>query len=241
MRPRAVRAAPDELDLEVVRGGGQRTRLCHHLPHRKAAIDVRAEDRLHLVERAGVEDGERPLADLLGGLQDNEHVAVGGRLGEQRRCADRPRSVHVVSAGVHHARRARRERQSGGLVDGECVDVTADGDKRTAAGATGDSCNEPRAPNPVHVGDAEVAQLTLQHRRGALLAERQLRMAMQIAPERNEPSLEGLGNRSCAPWGRRTRGHETGTTTRPERSTSVRTVRDSMKSRSISTPITCAT
>jgi len=58
-----------EHDGEGVGGGRERPFLCDNLPHCESPIDVTAEDHLHVVDRATLEDRARarvgaPMADL---------------------------------------------------------------------------------------------------------------------------------------------------------------------------------
>ncbi len=64
VRPRTVCSFADQLDLERVGGCGERSRVRDDLSDREPTIDVSAEDGLHVVERAGVENGLRAFAQL---------------------------------------------------------------------------------------------------------------------------------------------------------------------------------
>ena len=104
VRPGAVPAAADELDLEGVRRRRERPLLRHDLAHGEAPVHMRAEDRGHAVERSRLEHRLRPPAGLLGRLQHDQHVARGGAGRQEMRRAHDPGRVDVVAAGVHHAR-----------------------------------------------------------------------------------------------------------------------------------------
>jgi hypothetical protein len=73
-----VGAATDDFDCEVVAGRGQRARLGDDPADLEPAVDVGAEDRRGIVQGAGLQDGGRALARLLGGLEEDDHVADGG-------------------------------------------------------------------------------------------------------------------------------------------------------------------
>jgi len=126
VRARAVSAFAEELDLERIGGRSEWSRVGDHLSDGEPAIHVSAEDGFHVVERAGVEDGLRALTDFFGRLQHDEHVTGGRLTRQQQRGADGPGAVDVVPAGVHDAGRRRGERQPGGFLDRQRVDVTAD-------------------------------------------------------------------------------------------------------------------
>jgi hypothetical protein len=83
---------------------------------------------------------EPQIINQLRRLQDKHDVSLGGRSREQHAGADRPRRVHVVSAGVHDAGCLRREVEPRLLLDGERIDVAAKGD----GGRTGVPTPKPR-------------------------------------------------------------------------------------------------
>ena len=61
--------------LERIGRRRERARLRDDLPHLEAAIDVAAEDRCDVRERAALDDRARTIAHFLGRLKDDEHVA----------------------------------------------------------------------------------------------------------------------------------------------------------------------
>jgi hypothetical protein len=88
---------------------------------------VSAEDGLHVVQGTRRQDGGGTLADFLGWLQDDEDVAGCGLLEEEHGGANGPGGVDVVAAGVHDAGVRGGVFESRGFLDGEGVDVAADG------------------------------------------------------------------------------------------------------------------
>jgi len=121
-----VSAFAEELDLERIGGRGEWSGIGDDLTDGEATIHVSAENGFYIVERAGVENSLRAFADLLGGLQHDEHV-TGSRLArKQQRGTNGPRAVNVVAAGVHDPGRGGRERQARGFLDRQRVDVAPD-------------------------------------------------------------------------------------------------------------------
>jgi hypothetical protein len=185
VRTSRVRSDADELDLEGIRGCGERPFVGHHLPDIESSVHVAAENRRDTVEGAALENGERALPHFLGRLEDNEHVAFGRLLHQQRRRADRPRRMNVVTARMHHVRDDRRVRKARRLLNRQRVDVAAhrhDGRRRVT---TADASNHPRLANATHVVDSQLAKRGFERTRRANLVERELRLAMQLSAERH--------------------------------------------------------
>jgi len=111
---------------------------------------VAAEDGTDVVKRARFENGLRPFAYFLRGLEHDEHVASGGLSREEERGAHCPGAVNVVSAGVHDAGRRRGERQPRRLFDRERVDVTAHRNDGCGAVTPRETRDDPR---PCHTRD----------------------------------------------------------------------------------------
>jgi hypothetical protein len=209
-----VRARTDDLDLERVRRRRERTRLGDDLPHLEAAIDMGAEDRGDVRERAAFDDGTRAIAHLLRRLKDDEHIADRGGACEQLSCAHGPRCVHVVTAGVHHTDVLRGKRQPRTLGDRERIDVAAHGDDGRRAIAPRDARDEPRACDANDVGDPERCERRDELLGGFPLLPRQLGMPVQVPSQLDEPpcvierkvALDGGGNddirRGARHWAR---------------------------------------
>ena len=178
MRPRRVRADADQLDLEGIGRRGEGPFVDDHLPNLEATIHMTAENCRDAVERSALQDRERALADFLGRLKHDQHVALCRRLCEQRRRPDRPGRVHVVSAGVHHARNGRRERQVRRLLNRQRVDVAANGNDRRAGTTSRHAGDDAGLSNSPNVGNSERAKRRRQPVGRCRLLERQLRIGV---------------------------------------------------------------
>ena len=142
-----------------------------------------AEDGLHVVERAGVEDGLGAFTQFLRRLQHDEHIAR-RRIAREQECGtDRPRAVNVVAARMHDAGRRGRERESRRLLDRQRVDVAANGDGRRRAVAAGEPRDDARAGDARNAFRPERGDDFREPGRGPLLLPRKLGMLMQIAPQ----------------------------------------------------------
>ena len=100
---------------------------------------------------ARAEHVQSPAADLLRRLQHDQHIAQCWSSSEQRRGADRPRRVHIVTARMHDPRHLRRIGQTGRLLDGECIDIPAHRDNR-AAGAAATNASDHGGTAESHIG-----------------------------------------------------------------------------------------
>ena len=72
---RCVRALPDQLDLERVRGCGKWAFVGNDLSNSEATIDMTTEDRARAVERAALDDGRGSPSRFFRRLQDDKHVS----------------------------------------------------------------------------------------------------------------------------------------------------------------------
>jgi hypothetical protein len=97
------------------------------------------------------------------------------------------RYMGVMAARVHHARNARAVFGAAGLLDGQRVHVSAEGYHRLACAQFGDDAGP--ADTAAH---PEPERLDGAGRRGcgAELAERQLRVAVQVPAQCHEVALE---------------------------------------------------
>src|SRR6185437_2485861 len=135
----------------------------------------------------------------------------------------------IVAAGVHHAWNNGGVRQPRRFVNWQRIDVAAQGNDRRAARASRDPSNQPGVGHPTNVRHSDDPQRRFQSIRGLVLRRRQLRVLMNVAPERDQggaqrilhPFMDGGGCHTRAPV---------------VRSISRRTVRSSMRSTSIVTP-----
>lgn len=78
-------------------------------PRGKVGRRVQPEDALCAIQHARGDERPCALTDLLGGLEEEAHLATKVRaVCAQNLCrAEKTRRVRVVAAGVHHARRLR--------------------------------------------------------------------------------------------------------------------------------------
>ena len=95
---------------------------------------VHAEHRLHIVlfKHAALADVPRTAGGLLGGLEDQQHVALHARIFHPPRQLQQHGHVAVVAAGVHLARVLRGVGQEAALVHGQAVAAAAKGDGAVA-------------------------------------------------------------------------------------------------------------
>ena len=96
-------ALPDHVDGERIGRRRERAGLRHDLTNRKPAIDVTAENRRHDVERTTGQVGRSPTSNLFRRLQHDQHVAQRRCAGEQRRRANGPCCMHIMTARMHDA------------------------------------------------------------------------------------------------------------------------------------------
>ena len=151
-------------------------------------LHVLAHDSPHVVSGEGILcEHERRSARvaLLAGLEEPEDRAleVAAALQAQQHAVEHG-GMHVVAAGVHDARMLRPPRHVGPLVDGQRVDVGAQHHGTPQVAAALDRGQHARGGGAA-VGDAGARQLFADERGGGLLAERELRIAVQVAAERH--------------------------------------------------------
>src|SRR2546430_8226028 len=141
-----------------------------------AGLDHRLRAGEHFLRR--LEDEDRRAWQLLAPRRED----LGG--------GDRDRGVAVVPASVHDARRARGERRPESLCERQRVDVGAPRDRlaRCVAAQDPDDARLRDAGLHLEPGGGETLRDDV---RRALLRERQLGMAMEVAPQRHH-ALEAL-------------------------------------------------
>ena len=103
-----VPALATEPHGQRVGGAGERPLAQPEAAHVEAGVAVQAEDVVHAVEGAGLDQVQRsPGHDLLGGLEEQPHApgqqAAGVHLGQGECRPDQPGGVHVVATGVGDA------------------------------------------------------------------------------------------------------------------------------------------
>jgi hypothetical protein len=99
--------------------------------------------------------------------------------------------MHIVAAGVHDARMPRGEGEGGLFVDGECVDVSTDGDRRKSGITPTDACYDPRAGNAVELCRLERGECRMEPVGRPLLLKRELGVLVQIAAQLDERAPHG--------------------------------------------------
>ena len=122
---------------------------------------------------------------FFGVLEDAQHLAVQliAHSREHLRRAQQHRRVHIMTTGVHHTRRARGVRQSRFLLNRQGVNIRAVADHTASAGVARcalDDTNYGRRSQPVR-RDVPLIEQILNHVRGPVLPEAQLRILVQLA------------------------------------------------------------
>ena len=180
VRPRGVAALAVEQDVERVGRTGERPLAQADGADVDPGIGVQPEDAVDAVERAGL-DGHQGAArhDLLRWLEDQTHAArqtVGDR-GQGEPGPEQAGRVQVVAAGVRDTLDRALPRVTGAVVDREGVEVRAQGDERSVAGADVD--HQPVAWQQSR-HQAELVQPLGDQGGGALLGPRELGVGMQV-------------------------------------------------------------
>ena len=127
-----------DMDLEVVHGGHAVAAVHADIGGVQRAPDVQAEDGVHTVQHAVLHIVLRAVADLLGRLEDELHLAAGQlilHVTEDLGRAQEHGHVVVMAAGVHDAVVLGGKGQAGALLHGQGVDVGTEHDG--LAGAAG--------------------------------------------------------------------------------------------------------
>ena len=179
VRAGGVATRRGELDLDQVAGRGDRAGPGAELAHLQPRVAVQGEDPLDAVDGAVRDHVHRSAGlHLLGGLEDQPDTAgQRGRARERETGAQHHRGVGVVPARVHDVRHRRGERQPGGLVQREGVDVGA---QRHAAPPMAHVTDQAGAVGEGARLEACGGQQPADHRRGAALGPAQLRRGVQL-------------------------------------------------------------
>jgi hypothetical protein len=98
--------------------------------------------------------------------------------------------VDVVAAGVHDVGCGRRVVEPSGLLNGQGVDVAADGDEWGGAVTARDTRDDAGSGDALDVRNAEVAECGLESLGGLVFLPGKFRVLMQPPSERDE--LAGL-------------------------------------------------
>ena len=182
-RPRAVRAAPGDRDVEKRAARHHRTRADLELADGEAGTVVHAENRIarKLVEEAVLDHRLAAAEPLFGRLEDEMHGAVEiASLRELPRRAQQHRRVAVMTAGVHPALMLRAVRKAVRLADRQAVHVGPEPDRARRV-ADPQPADDPGLADPAMHLDAERLELGGDQIRGALFLEPELGVGMNIA------------------------------------------------------------
>ena len=95
--------------------------------------------------------------------------------------------MNVVATRVHNAGNLGRVRESGCLLNRQGIDVATNRGDRSIPVSAGNACDQPGARNALDLVDADRAQRGFETLSGSLLFPRELRLAMQRAPEVDQP------------------------------------------------------
>jgi hypothetical protein len=124
------------LDLEEVARSHERARAQCDAPQGQAWPVVHAEDGVHgeALEQSVLDHGPGACAALLRRLEDEMHGAAEGITMRRQiaRGSEQHRHVAVMAAGMHDAGIARAVREGVGFLDGQCVHVGTQADRRAA-------------------------------------------------------------------------------------------------------------
>ncbi len=168
---------------------------------RQTRIDVQHRHRVdvRIVEHAGRDHRFGAARAFFRRLKEQHDVAVQRRAARTQfaRRAEQHRGVRVVTAGVHLARHFARARFARIFIDRQRVHVGAQRG-RAARQRAADHADD-AGPGHAPVLDAELVEFALDQRRGLMLFEPELGMAMDLAPNRDRAFARGGGDRrrSC--------------------------------------------
>ena len=147
-----------------------------------------------LAPQAVVDHGLGTLGDLLGGLEEEDHVACQllPPLGQQAGGAVQTHGVKVMAAAVHQPVALGHRPVVGGLLLGDGVDIRPEGHGLAGAGPPQ---NGHHAGVHAQINELQTqgGQLFLQNPGGAHLLEAQLGVAVQIVLHGPQLGLQGLG------------------------------------------------
>jgi hypothetical protein len=172
-----VAAAALDDDLELVDGRHQRAPVDPDLSDRKLVPEVKADRGADSFESSCLGAGARAAAGLLRGLVQETHAARGISK-ESPGDRERDRDVPVVAARVHSSRDLRLEVDAARFGQRQCVHVRADEEAIIAAPEVRDDAGLRHARARL---DPETREPFGDPAGGSRLAERELRMAMEVA------------------------------------------------------------
>ncbi len=178
-------AAADELDRERICRRRQRSHVGNHLADGEPPIHVGSEDRRDPVQDSSVENGWRATSGLFRRLQhhdDVSHCRVGG---EKAGRSNRPCGVDIVTARMHHPRGGGRKGEPGRFMNGQGIDVTANGNHGRVRSLPADPSPRAGAADTAEVR-RELLEFFQQPGGGALFFEGEFRVAVQVLPQGDE-------------------------------------------------------
>ena len=181
-------AAAAQHDVEAVGRRHDRARACLRLAQRQIGPVVQRVDGVagKALEQPLLDHHARAAAALLGGLEDEVHGAVETpRAGEMLGCAEQHRGVAVMAAAVVHAGTAAGMRQARLLGDRQRVHVCTQSDGPAAAAMAQGADHAGAGKSLVHL-EPEQAQRVGDDAGRALLLEGELRVRVQVAPQRDQ-------------------------------------------------------
>ncbi len=184
MRPGGVPARPGQPHQHLVAGRGNRPRPEPHLPHGKPRVAVERENPVDPFQTARVDHFAGPSRQFLGRLEQPD--PAGQRtgpllLGEEQAGGQHDRGVHVVSAGVCHARDSRPVGNVLLVVEGQRVNVGTQCHRRTLTGT--DIADQPSALGETQRFEPGVDEPLLDPLRRAVLRKSELGMPVKVAAE----------------------------------------------------------
>ena len=182
----ATGALDQNLDLVCV--GEERAFADPHQPGRQVVPEVQPEHGLRLrIGKGAVGQHHRcPAGGLLGRLKDEANFAgeLIPKAGQHPRHGQQDRGMPIVPAGVHHARIARGVGGVALLLNRQPVDVGSQRDHPTAA--PGQAPDHAGPPDPLAHLESQFAEAGRHHARRSSLLERELRIGMKVAPQRDQ-------------------------------------------------------
>ena len=214
VRHGAMRRNAVDVDAEPIGIGHALPGRAGHGASGHLAPDMRAVNSVHALERAGLDHGKRADGDLLGGLEDDAHLArqrIGG-IAQDAHGAEHHGHVRVMAARVHDARVLRGEGKARLLGDGQRVHVGAQGDAThrrpigivSAGRGTGDGCNDTVVVE-LSIRDAQLIELFAQQFLCIGLMTGHLGEAMEQAARGDDIGLRGGAQAANEIGGRSTR------------------------------------
>ncbi len=192
-RPRAVRTAPGDVDVEERAARHHRTWADRELADRQARRVVHPEYAVtgETLEQAILKHRQRAADAFLGRLEDEIDGAVEAlRFGEIARGAEQHRRMPVVATGVHHTGLRRLVGDVDDLLDRQRIHIAAQPDRWAVARLQ--DTHDARLADVAMDRDAEFGELLRDEIAGAMLVETKLGVGMNIAPPDGEIVVIGL-------------------------------------------------